>query len=97
MAVMIKKALFLRAFLLVSWLLFVTGDCPFTVNKHALVGHHYERVFNIDWLGCMQACGAVEQCYSYNFCYSGPDINFGVCELNKCWISQDGKIGRAHV
>jgi len=66
----------------------ISSACCFVVNNHVLVGQHFTRLTDIDWLGCMQACIIYDRCYSYNFCSTGT----GVCELNHCWLKHQRRL-----
>lgn len=72
--------------LLITLSVCVQGNCSNTVKNHALQGKHFKRLYNIDWLACIQSCNLHRNCYSYNFCFSDSKIQRGTCELNDCWI-----------
>ncbi|XP_078372113.1 microfibril-associated glycoprotein 4-like [Oculina patagonica] len=53
-----------------------------TIRNHAFTGPISERVYDLDWLGCIEACSRSEKCVSYNYKWrvSGEDEG-NVCEL----------------
>lgn len=51
------------------FLLMKTFNCftSFTITNHVYVGAISERLYGIDWLRCLEACGQSESCVSYNY------------------------------
>ena len=65
------------AALFVSFLLTNT-ICASTTYKHRYLPGHVKRIiFNVDWLGCLQACHDEPKCISYNYCKENKS-----CEIN---------------
>ena len=46
-----------------------TFNCftPFTITNRVYVGAISERLYGIDWLRCLEACGQSKSCVSYNY------------------------------
>lgn len=71
-------------FLLFSFL--ETANCfSFrTIRDHAFAGLISQTIYDVDWLGCLEACSRSESCVYYNYKWrlDGEDAgNVYVCEL----------------
>lgn len=54
-----------------------------TYNGHYLRGSLYWRIFELDWMGCLQVCYNEPRCISYNY-----HKNKKICEINSDGIRE---------
>ena len=53
-----------------------------TLRNHVFTGLVSERIYNVDWLGCIEACSRSENCASYNYKWRlSAEDDGNVCEL----------------
>lgn len=53
-----------------------------TIRNHAFTARISERVYDVDWLGCIELCSRSEKCVSYNYKWRVSAEDEGnVCEL----------------
>lgn len=51
-------------------------------RNHAFSGVISQTIYDVDWLGCLEACSRSEKCVSYNYkCLLDAQDEVGVCEL----------------
>lgn len=53
-----------------------------TIRNHAFTGLISQKIYDVDWLGCLEACSRSKKCVSYNYkwCLDVQD-EVNVCEL----------------
>lgn len=53
-----------------------------TIRNHAFTGPISQKIYDVDWLGCLEACSRSKKCVSYNYkwCLDVQD-EVNVCEL----------------
>jgi len=52
------------------------------IRNHAFTGLISQTIYDVDWLGCLEACSRNEKCVSYNYKWrldAQDEVN--VCEL----------------
>lgn len=55
----------------------IVTSASVTYNGHYLPGSLYRRIFELDWMGCLQVCHDEPRCISYNY-----HKNKKICEIN---------------
>lgn len=62
------------------------------IRNHAFTGPSSQTIYDVDWLGCLEACSRNKKCVSYNYkWYLDVQDEVNVCELidghGECEIS----------